>query len=174
MAVHDERVPDQRAAVPHPELAPVPAALPGRLPGAHGHVPGAGPSRAVLGPGVGRPAEAGHDRRRHGGLADYLYRLLPDVLAARIEELPPYEYFDREVQFYRVGADYLGGAELISWPPTSHQPKDKDDEDYGHPWLYSGVIRISVQTEPFSPVPRVHLSTGIRRWVHGRVSRRIG
>ena len=62
-------------------------------------------------------------------------------------------------------------AALSSSPgrPTPHQPKDKDDEDYGHPWLYSGVIRISVQTEPFSPVPRVHLSTGIRRWVHGKV-----
>ena len=108
-----------------------------------------------------------------GGTAapcDYLYRLLPDVLAELIEKLPPYDYFDREVRFYRVGADYLGGAELISWPPTPHQPKDKNDENYGHPWLYSGVIRISVQTEPFSPVPRVHLSTGIRRWVYGRVS----
>jgi hypothetical protein len=108
-----------------------------------------------------------------GGTAkpdDHLYRLLPDVLAAKIEEQPPYEYFDREVRFYRVGADYLGGAELISWPPTPYQPKDKNDENYGHPWLYSGVIRVSVQTEPFSPVPRVHLSTGIRRWVHGRVS----
>jgi len=101
--------------------------------------------------------------------ADYLYRLLPDVLAALIEKLPPYEYFDREVRFYRVGADYLGGAELISWPPILYQPKGKGDEDYGHPWLYSGVIRISVQTEPFSPGPRIHLSTGIRRWVHGRV-----
>jgi hypothetical protein len=111
--------------------------------------------------------------RTAGGTAkpdDYVYRLLPDVLAAKIEAQPPYEYFDREVRFYRVGADYLGGAELISWPPTPHQPKGKDDEDYGHPWLYSGVIRVSVQTEPFSPVPRVHLSTGIRRWVHGRVS----
>ncbi len=110
--------------------------------------------------------------RTTGGTAkpdDYVYRLLPDVLAARIEELPPYDYFDREVNFYRVGADYLGGAELISWPPTPHQPKDKDDEDYGHLWLYSGVIRISVQTEPFSLAPRVHLSTGIRRWVHGNV-----
>ena len=108
-----------------------------------------------------------------GGTAapcDYLYRLLPDVLAELIEKLPPYDYFDREVRFYRVGADYLGGAELISWPPTPHQPKDKNDENYGHPWLYSGVIRISMQTEPFSPVPRVHLSTGIRRWVYGRVS----
>ena len=112
-----------------------------------------------------------HDRTA-GGTAkpdDYAYRLLPDVLAARIEELPPYEHYGQKVGFYRVGADYLGGAELISWPPTKHQPKDKDDEDYGHPWLYSGVIRISVQTEPFSLVPRVHLSTGIRRWVHGNV-----
>ena len=110
--------------------------------------------------------------RTTGGTAkpnDHLYRLLPDMLAGLIENLPPYYYFDREVRFYRVGADYRGGAELISWPPTLHQPKDKNDENYGHPWLYSGVIRISVQTEPFSPVPRVHLSTGIRRWVHGNV-----
>ena len=40
-----------------------------------------------------------------GGTADparHVYRLLPEVLAARIEKLPPYEYCDRQVSFRRV------------------------------------------------------------------------
>lgn len=101
-----------------------------------------------------------------GGTADpaaHLFRLLPEVLAARIEaQQPQYEYADTEVTFHRVATDR--GAELMSWPPT----KDRQEEDEaGRPAHYSAVIKITLQTVPFSPVPRIHLSTGIRRWVRG-------
>ena len=52
-----------------------------------------------------------------GGTADpgrHIYRLLPEVLAARIEKLPAYEYCGRQVTFRRVAT--ADGAELMSWP----------------------------------------------------------
>jgi hypothetical protein len=53
--------------------------------------------------------------------ASHLYRLLPEVLAARIEQLPPYEYCGTSVTFRRAAAEE--GAELISWPPSEYRPK---------------------------------------------------
>ena len=73
-----------------------------------------------------------------GGTADparHIYRLLPEVLAARIEKLPPYEYCGRQVTFRRVAT--ADGAELMSWPPTPHIPMKKgqplapDHQDHG-------------------------------------------
>jgi argonaute-like protein/RNase H domain-containing protein/MID domain-containing protein len=106
-----------------------------------------------------------------GGTADpgsRLYHLLPDVLAARIEQLPPYQYEGERVSFVRVAAPAIGGAELMSWPPLEWMPKAGKGRT-AHTWHYSGTIKISIQTLPFSPVPRVHLTTGIRRWVRGPV-----
>nr|BFF00899.1 hypothetical protein GCM10020241_25740 [Streptoalloteichus tenebrarius] len=100
--------------------------------------------------------------------ADHLYRLLPEILASRIAQLPPYEYCGEKVQFVQVaplGQD--NGAELMSWPPLSHTTKTKDGDR--REWNYSGVIRISLRTSPFSPVPRIHLSAGVRRWRRGPV-----
>jgi hypothetical protein len=102
-----------------------------------------------------------------GGTADparHIYRLLPEVLAARIEKLPPYEYCGRQVTFRRVAT--ADGAELMSWPPTPHIPMKKGRPLA--PWHFSGTIKVTVRTVPFSPMPRIHLTTGIRRWVRGQ------
>lgn len=110
----------------------------------------------------------------NGGTSDpaqHLYRLLPDVLAAGIEQLPPYEYCGTEVTFRRAATEQ--GAELISWPPSEYRPKPQQGRD-ARPWHFSAVIKITVQTVPFSPAPRIHLSTGIRRWVRGRLSTPTG
>ncbi|RFS81575.1 DUF3893 domain-containing protein [Actinomadura spongiicola] len=101
--------------------------------------------------------------------ASHLYRLLPDVLAARIAAQPAYEHNGKTLQFRQVAGDAkVGGAELMSWPPRTYQSNNKDD-DGKKTWYYSAYIRLSLRTVPFSPVPRIHLSTGIRRFVRGQV-----
>ena len=68
-----------------------------------------------------------------GGTADparHLYQLLPDVLAARIEKLPPYEYCGQQVELPAGGGPHrrqpgAGGAELMSWPPLEYTPKPR-------------------------------------------------
>lgn len=50
------------------------------------------------------------------------------------------------------------GAELVSWPPRQGLPDEPDS------W-FSYVIVVSVQTLPFQPTLRVHVRTGVRRWV---------
>ncbi|MFD5878843.1 pPIWI_RE module domain-containing protein [Streptomyces yangpuensis] len=100
--------------------------------------------------------------------ANHVYRLLPEVLAGRIERQEPYEHNGERLMFRRVaqlpGARGLGsgGAELMSWPP-------RKIESGKAPYYYSASIRITVRTAPFSSVPRVHLATGIRRFVTGKV-----
>ncbi|MBF6102276.1 DUF3962 domain-containing protein [Nocardia cyriacigeorgica] len=92
-----------------------------------------------------------------------LYRLLPEFLAERIAALPAYEYCGQKVSFTRVAVDSrANGAELMSWPPMAHPGKNGN-------WHYSGVIRVSLKTVPFSETPRIHLNTGIRRWVKGKI-----
>jgi len=106
--------------------------------------------------------------------APYLYRLLPEILAARIEQLPPYVYCGTSVTFRRAAAEE--GAELISWPPSEYRPKAAKGRS-AQPWHFSAVIKVSLQTVPFSPVPVIHLSTSIRRWVRGSVytgNRKVG
>lgn len=96
--------------------------------------------------------------------ADRLYRLLPEVLAERIADLPEYEYCGVKVPFKRVAVDSrANGAELMSWPPIAHSTAKIGT------WHYSAVIRVSLKTVPFSETPRVHLATSIRRWVKGNI-----
>lgn len=97
--------------------------------------------------------------------AAHLYRLLPDVLAGRIEKAEPYEYCGVQVRFRRAaGNAAAGGAELISWPPLEHTTVNRKTGAVRSA-KYSGTITLSLRTEPFSPVPRIHVNTGIRRWV---------
>ena len=99
--------------------------------------------------------------------ARHLYRLLPDVLAGRIEQLPPYEYCGARVAFRRVATSISEGAELMSWPPFEHTTTAQGGGK--RLWNYSATIKIALRTVPFSPVPHVYLSVGIRRWVRGPV-----
>ncbi|MFJ8691796.1 pPIWI_RE module domain-containing protein [Streptomyces roseolilacinus] len=105
--------------------------------------------------------------------ARQVYRLLPDELAARIARQGAYEHGGRRLTFHQV-AGVSGGydagsssAELMSWPPIEHRPAGRSGER--RPSYYAATLRVSVRTVPFSPVPRVHLSAGIRRFVTGKV-----
>ncbi|MEG8182444.1 RNAseH domain-containing protein [Nocardia terpenica] len=87
-----------------------------------------------------------------------IYRLVPEVLAASLVACP-YEYGGSEIPMRILG----GGTrtELVSWPPQQYRSK-------GRVWHYSLRVRISVQTVPFHPDFRVHVTSGIRRWMTGR------
>jgi hypothetical protein len=100
--------------------------------------------------------------------ASHLYRVLPEILAARVAQLPAYEHCGRQISFRRIAVDArASGAELMSWPPLDHETKTRADGVRA--WHYSAVVRISLRTVPFSPLPRIHVSTSIRRWVSGPV-----
>jgi hypothetical protein len=98
--------------------------------------------------------------------APHLYDLLPDILADRIAALDPYEHNGEKVTFRRVATDQPG-AELMSWPPLARTTTSK--ENGTRTWSYSASIHLTLQTVPFSPVPRIHIDTGIRRWIRGPV-----
>ncbi|WP_329584608.1 DUF3962 domain-containing protein [Kitasatospora sp. NBC_01250] len=109
--------------------------------------------------------------RSEGGTAmpaPHLYRLLTETLAARIARLQPYEHGGERLHFRQVAGDArANGAELVSWPPLEEISRTKDDGQ--RVWHYSAVLRVSLRTVPFSPIPRLHLGAGIRRWVNGPV-----
>ncbi|MCP2167126.1 pPIWI_RE module domain-containing protein [Goodfellowiella coeruleoviolacea] len=97
--------------------------------------------------GLSRGGTAVPDRR--------LYQLLPEVLAAHLASRP--SVLKGRGSHFRV-VTRGQGTELVSWPPESSRRKRRD-------WFYSLVIGITVQTVPFSPMFRVHVTTGIRRWI---------
>ncbi|MEU5425260.1 DUF3962 domain-containing protein [Streptomyces olivoreticuli] len=105
--------------------------------------------------------------------APHVYRLLPDELATRIARQGPYEHGGQRLRFHQVaGVGYArgagsGGAELMSWPPIPYTPRSRGGD--GRTAYYSAVIRVTVRSVPFSPVPRVHLGAGVRRFVTGKV-----
>ncbi|MCF1593855.1 pPIWI_RE module domain-containing protein [Streptomyces muensis] len=105
--------------------------------------------------------------------ASHVYRLLPDVLADRVTRLAPYEHNGKRLVFRQVaglggsrGAG-SGGAELMS-DLIEYVPTRRGGGD-GKPAYYAATIRVTVRTVPFSPVPRIHLSAGVRRFVRGKV-----
>lgn len=90
--------------------------------------------------------------------ADHVYPLLPALLARqlRLEGRLTTGNGDR-LSF--MESPWRGhGAELVSWPPRQGLPEEPDS------W-FSYLITISIQTLPFQPSFRVHVRTGIRRWV---------
>src|SRR5690606_41888545 len=40
---------------------------------------------------------------------------------------------------------------------------------HANPAYYAAPLRITVRTVPFSPVPRIHVAAGVRRFVTGKV-----
>ncbi|MFD7844798.1 pPIWI_RE module domain-containing protein [Nocardia sp. NPDC059764] len=94
-----------------------------------------------------------------------LYTLLPAMVAERIQALAPYEHAGKILRFKQVTTGGYGGAELMSWPPEEYPPTVKNSGAGASPLRYSGLIRVTLRTVPFSPVPRIHVSFGIRRWV---------
>ncbi|AZK96490.1 MULTISPECIES: pPIWI_RE module domain-containing protein [Streptomyces] len=87
----------------------------------------------------------------------YQYRLAMDWLARRIEQLPPYDSGGELLSFHAVPRGPADrGAELMS-QALRH-------EAGGKVWWWSVVIRLSLHSVPFDPLPRVHFSFGVRRW----------
>ncbi|MEU0547633.1 DUF3962 domain-containing protein [Micromonospora sp. NPDC005979] len=94
-----------------------------------------------------------------GGTADpnrRLYSLVPDMLAARLAARP-YRPAGAESDIWFRVVDVSEGSELVSWPPRRYEAKHRV-------WFYSGYVSITLQTVPFRPTYRVHVTTGIRRW----------
>ncbi len=104
--------------------------------------------------------------------APHVYRLLPDVLAERIARQDPYEHHGQQLTFRQVASrtgargQESGGAELMS-NVIEYVPGRRGGD--GKPAYYAATLRISVRTVPFSPVPRVHLAFGVRRFVTGKI-----
>jgi hypothetical protein len=74
-------------------------------------------------------------------------------------------YNEQELHFRRVASKE--GAELMSWPPLQREVRSAKGSV--QTWSYSAYIRLTLHTVPFSPIPRIHLNTGIRRWIRGPV-----
>lgn len=94
--------------------------------------------------------------------ADRLYELLPEFLARQIASQDPYTFEGVRLRFVQAPPSERGAAELVSWPPRSVPGIG------GRSWHFSLYLRISLQTVPFDPQPRIHLHAGVRRWVSGR------
>ncbi|MFE1510154.1 pPIWI_RE module domain-containing protein [Streptomyces sp. NPDC058726] len=87
----------------------------------------------------------------------YQYQLATDHLARRIQDLGAYDTGAGLLHFRAVPrGPREQGAELMS-QPLPHEAGSRT-------WWFSVVINISLHTVPFSPLPRLHLHTGIRRW----------
>ncbi|WP_435253143.1 pPIWI_RE module domain-containing protein [Streptomyces tendae] len=106
--------------------------------------------------------------------APHVYRLLPDVLAERIARQAPYEHHGQQLSFRQVAGrtgargQGSGGVELMS-NLIEYLPARRASGGDGKPAYYAAVLRITVRTVPFSPVPRVHVAAGVRRFVTGKV-----
>jgi hypothetical protein len=105
--------------------------------------------------------------------APHVYRLLPDVLAERVAGQSSYEHHGQQLTFRQVAGrtgargQATGGAELMS-NLIEYVPRRRGGGD-GKPAYYAATLRITVRTVPFSPVPRVHVAAGVRRFVTGKV-----
>ncbi|MDX6738453.1 pPIWI_RE module domain-containing protein [Actinocorallia sp. A-T 12471] len=84
-----------------------------------------------------------------------LYRLLPDLCGRLIGtcQEPFVGGSGRSWSFLETQTG-SHGAELVSWPPCI--------EPDG---AFSYLITLTLHGIPFSPVPRLHVRTGVRRWV---------
>ncbi|RKS78732.1 uncharacterized protein DUF3893 [Actinomadura pelletieri DSM 43383] len=94
-----------------------------------------------------------------GGTAALLHHqptLATDWIARRITALEPFESETGRLEFRPIPGGAERGALLVSQP----LPLEKRNRDS---W-YSIYLRITMQTQPFDPLPRFHLHTGVRRW----------
>ena len=117
-----------------------------------------------------------HDLRVTPGtpLAREDYAVLPQLLAIALVSSNwqvDYTAWDREQEKAVPGcafgwhrtASRSNGAELVSWPPHVYISK----KGTRYPWSYT--LRLSAQTLPFDPSPRIHVHAGIRRWARSPV-----
>ncbi|KRA34299.1 hypothetical protein ASD97_27160 [Streptomyces sp. Root63] len=92
-----------------------------------------------------------------GGTAEpapRLYGLLPEWVAFRLAARP----FRTNGTTLHFRVESSGsGARLVSWPPQRYERNKRT-------WYYSACLNITVQTVPFAPRFRVHVSSQVRRW----------
>ncbi|MFJ2033741.1 pPIWI_RE module domain-containing protein [Streptosporangium sp. NPDC087985] len=95
------------------------------------------------------------------------FQLATDHLARRVLALAPYDTGAGLLRFRAVPrGPRQQGAELMS-QPLPHEVKDRT-------WWFSVVVNISLHTVPFSPQPRLHIHTSLRRWAtHPGVNGRL-
>ncbi|GHH85824.1 hypothetical protein GCM10018793_55260 [Streptomyces sulfonofaciens] len=86
-----------------------------------------------------------------------LYHLLPEQIGARLAARPLH-LNGVDLSFRLATRDQ--GVELVSWPPRTYTRGKRV-------WYYSGLVTVTVQTVPFAPRFRVHVSYGVRRWATG-------
>ncbi|MCA1186190.1 MULTISPECIES: pPIWI_RE module domain-containing protein [unclassified Saccharopolyspora] len=86
-----------------------------------------------------------------------LYQLLPEVVAARLAG-STYQFGSAKLSFGTVSVK--DGVELVSWPPERHPHRGRD-------WFHSLRLTVSVHTVPFANSFRVHVTSGVRRWLSG-------
>lgn len=86
------------------------------------------------------------------------FQLVSDHFVRRVQALGPYDTGAGVLHFHAVARGPRGrGAELMSQPLPF--------VDRGKEWWFSVRIGITVHTVPFSPHFRVHVHTGLRRWL---------
>ncbi|WP_026421863.1 pPIWI_RE module domain-containing protein [Actinokineospora inagensis] len=95
------------------------------------------------------PGGTGEPHRR-------LYALLPELLALRLAARPFRAAGAVTDTLFRV-VSRDQGAELVAWPPQAYREGGVDH-------FYSALLTITLQSVPFTPGFRVHVSSGIRRW----------
>jgi hypothetical protein len=102
------------------------------------------------------------------------FAVLPQLLAIALVSSDwqvDYTAWDRERELavpgrafgWRRTASRSNGAEMVSWPP--HMYVSRNGTRY--PWSYT--LRLSAQTLPFDPSPRIHVHAGMRRWARSPV-----
>ncbi|MER7909934.1 DUF3962 domain-containing protein [Streptomyces sp. NPDC096068] len=97
-----------------------------------------------------------------GGTAqpdDRLYQLLPDALITEALKIDPFSYDGGRLRFRAVARRPSDrGAEMFSWPPDEYTDRE------GTTWSFSALVKVKLQSVPFSDTFRVHMRTGVRRW----------
>ncbi|MYW05299.1 DUF3962 domain-containing protein [Streptomyces sp. SID3343] len=85
------------------------------------------------------------------------FQLTADYLARRVAALPPFETGAGTLRFRAVPrGPRQQGAELMSQPLPYEAKRGT--------WWFSVVLGFTLHTVPFSPVPRLHVHSSIRRW----------
>lgn len=90
-----------------------------------------------------------------------MYTALPALLATRLVQNGLMVRV-RGVPTPTVRVPIDKGAELMTWPPAVYTKGDRR-------WPFSYTIKITLQTMPGDPQPRVHFHYGLRRWMSSPV-----
>ena len=101
------------------------------------------------------------------------FPLLADKIALELSKCA-YYLESKPLTFFRTTGEATSGrAELISWPPVAVLNEWQKGLKAPDHWLFSFVMRVSVQTLPTVATPRVNIHLGVKRWLSGRQLHRL-